>query len=80
MGRPVAAGILLPISSMAGTEARPTIICQKPKKRKQKRLLQKCWYCHPERSEGSQPLINTRFFASLRMTILGKGEFCKRLS
>ncbi len=26
MGRPVAAGILLPISSVAGTEARPTII------------------------------------------------------
>jgi hypothetical protein len=24
--------------------------------------------CHPERSEGSQPVKNTRFFAPLRMT------------
>jgi anaerobic selenocysteine-containing dehydrogenase len=26
-------------------------------------LLQNWFFCHPERSEGSQPLGNTRFFA-----------------
>jgi hypothetical protein len=31
-------------------------------------------FCHPERSEGSQPFENTRFFASLRMTYQGKTE------
>jgi hypothetical protein len=25
-------------------------------------------FCHPERSEGSQALENSRFFAALRMT------------
>jgi len=31
--------------------------------------FQNLFYCHPERSEGSQAIKNTRFFASLRMTI-----------
>jgi hypothetical protein len=39
------------------------------------RLLQKCWFCHPERSEGSQPFENTRCFALLRMTYQGKLRF-----
>jgi hypothetical protein len=26
-------------------------------------------FCHPERSEGSQGIENTRFFSTLRMTI-----------
>jgi hypothetical protein len=26
------------------------------------------FFCHPERSEGSQLIGNTKFFASLRMT------------
>ena len=34
--RPMAAGILPPISPMAGTEARSPIFCQKPKTKKQK--------------------------------------------
>ena len=46
----------------------------------QKRLLQNWFFCHPERSEGSQPSENTRFFASLRMTIVVNGEFCNRLN
>jgi hypothetical protein len=41
--------------------------------------LQNWFFCHPERSEGSQPSENTRFFALLRMTIVVKGEFCKSL-
>jgi hypothetical protein len=31
--------------------------------------------CHPERSEGSQHLENTRFFATLRMTFFVKVDF-----
>jgi len=31
-------------------------------------LLKNAPECHPERSEGSQVLENTRFFALLRMT------------
>ena len=30
--------------------------------------FQNLFFCHPERSEGSQRIENTRFFASLRMT------------
>jgi hypothetical protein len=37
-------------------------------------------FCHPERSEGSQPCKNTRFFAVLRMTTSHNTEFYKRLS
>jgi energy-converting hydrogenase Eha subunit B len=33
-----------------------------------------CVFCHPERSEGSQVIKNTRFFASLRMTYEGVFE------
>jgi hypothetical protein len=39
--------------------------------------LQNLFFCHPERSEGSQVIENSRFFASLRMTetkILGFGN------
>jgi len=32
--------------------------------------LAKLFLCHPERSEGSQPSANTRFFAPLRMTMV----------
>jgi hypothetical protein len=42
-------------------------------------LLQKSHFCHPERSEGSQPSENTRIFATLRMTMVVHGEFCKKL-
>jgi hypothetical protein len=42
-------------------------------------LLQKSSLCHPERSEGSQPSEETRFFATLRMTRVINGEFGKRL-
>jgi hypothetical protein len=37
--------------------------------------ISKSVLCHPERSEGSQPFENTRFFASLRMTYQGKPGF-----
>jgi hypothetical protein len=37
--------------------------------------ISKAVFCHPERSEGSQPFENTRFFASLRMTDQGKLKF-----
>jgi hypothetical protein len=42
-------------------------------------LLQKSFFCHPERSEGSQASEITRFFATLSMTMVVNGEFCKRL-
>jgi hypothetical protein len=42
--------------------------------------LAKLFSCHPERSEGSQPSENTRFFAPLRMTIVVNKEFCKSLN
>ena len=45
----------------------------------QKSLLQKSFFCHPERREGSQSSAITGFSATLRMTIVVKGEFCKRL-
>jgi hypothetical protein len=41
--------------------------------------LAKLFVCHPERSEGSQASENTRFFATLRMTIVVTGEFCQSL-
>jgi hypothetical protein len=41
--------------------------------------LAKLFLCHPERSEGSQPFENTRFFAQLRMTTVVNKEFCKGL-
>jgi hypothetical protein len=44
-----------------------------------KEPLVKLFLCHPERSEGSQPSENTRFFAPLRMTMVVKKEFCKSL-
>jgi hypothetical protein len=52
---------------------------KKIEKQKQKSLLQNWFFCHPERSEGSQASENSRFFATLRMTMVVNGEFCKSL-
>jgi hypothetical protein len=40
-------------------------------------LLQNRFFCHPERSEGSQLFENARFFASLRMTSVVKRDFAR---
>jgi hypothetical protein len=45
------------------------------KKIKKSEPLAKLFFCHPERSEGSQPPENARFFAPLRMTIVVNEEF-----
>jgi hypothetical protein len=37
-------------------------------------------FCHPERSEGSQSVGNTRFFTSLRITAVVDLEFFKSLN
>jgi hypothetical protein len=37
--------------------------------------FQNRFFCHPERSEGSQRVENTRFFAPLRMTISSEAGF-----
>jgi hypothetical protein len=41
--------------------------------------LAKLFLCHPERSEGSQPPENTRFFVPLRMTMVVNKQFCQSL-
>jgi hypothetical protein len=33
------------------------------------RAVENLFFCHPERSEGSELAANARFFAALRMTI-----------
>jgi hypothetical protein len=40
--------------------------------------LQKSFFCHSKRSEGSQPSENIRLFATLSMKMVVKGEFGKR--
>jgi hypothetical protein len=61
---------------LAGCAQTPAILIDdRANIKKHKRLLQNCFLCHPERSEGSQPPVNMRFFASLRMTKWGPWRF-----